>query len=154
MNEKDEHSTNQLNLFCIQYVKYPLTTGDVMERLENELAEFILQPFRHFTYDTAHSQTLPSLHLHHSSFSNPSVTSPTSQLILQSFFRFSYGRLFTYVTWRAAHETNCSLTSLNYSRYRHYHKRTAMYCNCIVRDILNIAIFSHQYGALSNGWKS
>ena len=34
--------------------------------------------------------TLPSLYLHHSSFSNPSVASPTSQLILQPFFRFSY----------------------------------------------------------------
>ena len=64
-----------------------------------------VQPFRHFTYLTAHSPTLPLLHLRHSSFSNPSVTSPTSQLfcsasvalptshlILQSF------RCFTYVT--------------------------------------------------------
>ena len=38
----------------------------------------------------AHSPTFPSLHLRHSSFSNPSVGSPTSQLIIQSFFRFSY----------------------------------------------------------------
>ena len=80
----------------------------------------------HFTYITAHSPTLLSLllphriftyvtwrdahalHLRHSSFSNPSFasptsqdfhlrhlasrpcTSPTSQLILQPFFRFSY----------------------------------------------------------------
>ena len=50
----------------------------------------ILQPFRHFTYVTAHYPTLPSLYLRHSSFSNTSVASPTSQLILQSFFRFSY----------------------------------------------------------------
>ena len=50
----------------------------------------ILQPFRHFTYVTAHSPTLPSLYLRHSSFSNPSVASPTSQLILQPFFRFFY----------------------------------------------------------------
>ena len=49
----------------------------------------ILQPFRHFTYATAYSPTLPSLYLRHSSFSNPSVAS-TSQLILQPFFRFSY----------------------------------------------------------------
>ena len=34
--------------------------------------------------------TLPSLYLHHSSFSNPSVASPTSQFILQPFFCFSY----------------------------------------------------------------
>ena len=46
-------------------------------------AELILQLFRHFTYVTAHSPTLPSLYLRHSSFSNPSVASPTSQLILQ-----------------------------------------------------------------------
>ena len=38
----------------------------------------------------AHSPTLPSLYLHHSSFSNSSIASPTSQLILQPFFRFSY----------------------------------------------------------------
>ena len=50
----------------------------------------ILQPFRHFTYVTARFPTLPSLYLSHSSFSNPSVASPTSQLILQPFFRISF----------------------------------------------------------------
>ena len=55
----------------------------------NSWAELILQPFRHFTYVTTHSRTLPSLYLRHSSFSNPSVPSPTSQFILQPFFRFS-----------------------------------------------------------------
>ena len=50
----------------------------------------ILQPFRHFTYVTTHSPTFPSLCLRYSSFSNFSVASPTSQFILQSFFRFSY----------------------------------------------------------------
>ena len=44
----------------------------------------------HFTYVTTHSPTLPSLYLRHSSFSNPSVASPTSRFILQLFFRFSY----------------------------------------------------------------
>ena len=53
-----------------------------------------------------------------SSFSNPSVALPTSQLILQPFRCFTYvtahsptllslllrHRLFTYVTWRAAHD--------------------------------------------------
>ena len=34
--------------------------------------------------------TLPSLYLRQSSFSNPSIASPTSQLILQPFFCFSY----------------------------------------------------------------
>ena len=38
----------------------------------------------------AHSPTFPSLHLRHSSFSNPSVALPTSQLILQPFRRFTY----------------------------------------------------------------
>ena len=52
----------------------------------------ILQPFRHFTYATTHSPTIPSLYLRHSSFSKPSVASPTSQFILQLFFRFSYVR--------------------------------------------------------------
>ena len=54
-----------------------------------ELCSFS-KPFRHFTYATTHSQTLPSLYLRNSSFSNPSVASPTSQFILQPFFRFSY----------------------------------------------------------------
>ena len=83
------------------------------------MSQLILQPFRCMTYVTAHSPILFSLLLHH--------------------------RLFTYVTWRAAHETNCCLTSLNYSRYHHYHKRMAMYCNYIVCDILNIATFSRRY---------
>ena len=72
------------------------------------MSQLILQPFRHFTYVTAHSPTFPLLHICHSSFSNPSfalhrlhhscsfsnlsITSPTSQLILQPF------RCFTYVT--------------------------------------------------------
>ena len=68
-----------------------------------EKLELILQYFRHFTYVTAHSPTLPSftyvtaqsptlplLQLRHSSFSNPSFVSLTSQA--------------PHVTWRAAHE--------------------------------------------------
>ena len=50
----------------------------------------ILLPFRHFTYVTTHSPSLPSLYLRHNSFSNSSVASPKSQFILQPFFRFSY----------------------------------------------------------------
>ena len=49
--------------------------GEVTERLE---------------MSSAHSPTLPSLHLRHSSFSNPSVPSPTSHLALQPFCRFIY----------------------------------------------------------------
>ena len=53
-------------------------------------SQLILQPFHRFTYVTAHSLTLPSLLLRHSSFSNPSVGEVTSQLILQPFRRFTY----------------------------------------------------------------
>ena len=42
-------------------------------------SQLIVQPFRRFTYVTAHSPTLPLLHLRHSSFSNPSFASPRSQ---------------------------------------------------------------------------
>ena len=86
-------------------------------------------PVRRFTYVTAHSATIPSLYLRQSSISNPSVeqssfsnlsvTSPTTQLILQPFCCFTYiiahsptllsllqhHKLFTYGTWRAAHES-------------------------------------------------
>ena len=73
---------------------------EAMEGLETELwhrwsdrkvGEWaLLQPFCHFTYITTHSRTLLSLYLHHSSFSNLSIASLTSQLIFQPFFRFSY----------------------------------------------------------------
>ena len=67
--------------------------GEVTERLENDQSSFsnlsvtsptsqlILQSFRRFTYVTAHSPTLPLLHLRHSSFSNPSFASPTPQAL-------------------------------------------------------------------------
>ena len=37
-----------------------------------------------------HFPTLPMLHLRHSTFSKPTVASPTSQLLLQPFCRFTY----------------------------------------------------------------
>ena len=124
------------------------------------------------------SPSFPSLDLHHSSFSNTSVASPTSQLILQPFFRFTYvtaffklsvalptsqlflqafsyftyvtahspillslllrHRLFTYVTWRAANNSNTQkrkveLCKLVYTEgdcwciNHKYHKNTASY---------------------------
>ena len=87
--------------------------GEVTERLENE--QIYIQCY--IQCSRAHSPIFPSLHLRHSSFSNPSVAlhtsqlilqpsvaSPTSQLILQPFFRFSYVADFSLsVTWRAAH---------------------------------------------------
>ena len=39
---------------------------------------------------SAHSPTFPSLHLRHSSFSNPSVALPTSHIILQPFCHCTY----------------------------------------------------------------
>ena len=89
-------------------------------------SQLILQPFRRFTYVTAHSAALPSLYLRHTSFSNQSVASPTSQLILQPFFRFSYVRMnrallilqpfrhFTYVT---AHFPALPLLHLHHSSF-------------------------------------
>ena len=71
-------------------------------------SQLILQPFHCFTYVTvhsptpsfasptsevkwrAHSPTFLSLHLCPNSFSNPSITLPTSQLILQPFHCFTY----------------------------------------------------------------
>ena len=107
----------QLSVCCMggspgQVSENPVTYERRKEGLENELCYdynhelcsfsklsvtsptsqliLILQPFRHFTYVTAHSPTLPSLYLRHSSFSNPSVASPTSQLIFQPFRCFTY----------------------------------------------------------------
>ena len=53
--------------------------GEWAELIVVVIAELILQPFRHFTYVTVHSPTLPSFYIRHSSFSNPSFASPTSQ---------------------------------------------------------------------------
>ena len=77
-------------------------------------SQLILQPFRRFTYITAHSPTLLLFHLRHSSFSNPSfacltsqvlhlihlascpsVALPTSQLILQHFSCFTYVKVYS-----------------------------------------------------------
>ena len=67
--------------------------GEVTGSLENEqsslsklpvtspTSQLILQSFRRFTYVTAHSPTLPLLHLHHSSFSSPSFACPKSQAL-------------------------------------------------------------------------
>ena len=59
--------------------------GEAKEGLENEL-------WHRWKQSSAHSPSFQSLHLRHSSFwfSKLSVTSSTSQLILQSFPRFTY----------------------------------------------------------------
>ena len=55
--------------------------GELISNLSvtSPTSQLIIQPFRCFTYITAHSPTIPLLHLRHSSFSNPSFASPTSQ---------------------------------------------------------------------------
>ena len=85
--------------------------GEATESLENE------QSSQCYSHSRAHYPSFPSLHLRHSSFSNPSLALSTSQLILQPFRCFTYitahsptlillllcHRIFTYFTWRAAH---------------------------------------------------
>ena len=115
--------------------------GEAKEGLENDLWrrwsdgkvwEWTFSSLHHmrwfcFTYVTAHSPTLPLLptllllHLRHSSFSNPSVASPTSQLILQPFPCFTYVtayfptlHCFTYVR---AHSLTLPLLHLRHSSF-------------------------------------
>ena len=67
---------------CVYVCKVwsPLTVSKPIIRLIQNFGYILyLQPFPRFTYITTHSSTLPLLHLHHSSFSNPSFASPTSQ---------------------------------------------------------------------------
>ena len=61
-----------------------------------------------YSHSKAHSPTLLPLYLHHSSLSNPSVTLPTSQLILQPV------RHFTYIT---AHSPTLLLVYLHHSSF-------------------------------------
>ena len=77
-------------IISVNYYHFITDRSGRFKRLILTWALLILQPFRHFTYVTTHSPTLLSLYLRHSSFSNPSVASRTSQFILQTFFRFSY----------------------------------------------------------------
>ena len=66
----------------------------IVQDLQNGLCFFLLANLSikstHLNHGRAHSPTFLSLHLHHNSFSNPSVAFPTSQLILQPFRRFTY----------------------------------------------------------------
>ena len=69
---------------------FPSPTSQTLHLIHLASRSAHSQPFCHSTYVTTHSPPLPSLYLRHSSFSNPSVASPTSQLILQPLFPFSY----------------------------------------------------------------
>ena len=75
----------------LQHILYTAASSGTTSGSSHVTALLIPQPFRHFTYVTTHSPTLPSLYLCHSSFSNPSVATPTSQFILQPFFLFPQG---------------------------------------------------------------
>ena len=52
--------------------------------------------------------SFPSLHLRHSSFSNPSVALPTSQLILQPFSRFYLRHMLSSPSWLKQFAFECS----------------------------------------------
>ena len=94
----DHHQHGQL----ARWIKWrACDTGEAKEGLKNELwrrwrnrrvgvsnlsvtsptSQLILQHFCRLTYITAHSPTLPLLHLCHSSFSNSSFASPVSQAL-------------------------------------------------------------------------
>ena len=86
-------------------------------------SQLILQPFRRFTYITAHSPTHLLLHLRHSSFSNPSFASLTSQvlLILQPFRHFTYvlthSQTFLRFTYVTAHSPTLPLLHIRHSSF-------------------------------------
>ena len=61
--------------------------GEPTEGSENELWHRWQKGWR---MNRAYPPTFPSLNLHHSSFSKPSATLLTSQLILQPFYCFTY----------------------------------------------------------------
>ena len=69
----------ELNELCYGY-NYELCSCSNLS-VTSPTSQHILQPFHRFTYVTAHSPTLPLLHLRHSSFSNPSFASPTSRAL-------------------------------------------------------------------------
>ena len=62
--------------------------GEATEGLENELTQVKRRKGLRMSCDVG--KVTERLENEQSSFSNPSVASPTSQLILQPFFRFSY----------------------------------------------------------------
>ena len=95
----------------------PDDVGEATEGLESSFSylsgisptsQLILQPLCCFIYVTAHSLTVPSLYLRHSSFSDHSVALLTSQLILQPC------RHFTYIT---AHSPTLLLLYLRHSSF-------------------------------------
>ena len=82
-----ESLENELCSFSKLSIASP-TSQFVLQPVALPTSQLILQPFRTFTYITVHSPTLLSLLLHH--------------------------RLFTYVTWRAAHDIIAQTFNLTY----------------------------------------
>ena len=109
-----------------------------------------------------------SLHLRHSSFSNPSLALPTSKHILQPFRCFTYitahsptllllllrHRIFTYVTWRAAHAViwQSALPHSSCSPWKHFcvlrpHASTILiqeHCSSFVNMVLGHSHYSYE----------
>ena len=83
-----------------------------------------------YSHSKAHFPTIPSLHLRHSSFSNPSAASSTPQLILQPFRRFIYATAHSPTLpplhLRYSSFYNCSVASpMSYA----LHLRQSSFCN-------------------------
>ena len=72
---------NILRKFCNQRRYARAGTHSPNLSVISTTSQLIFKPFRRFTYVTSHSPILPLLHLRHSSFSNPSFPSPTSQAL-------------------------------------------------------------------------
>ena len=95
--------------------------AEVTKSLENEQSSF--SKLHCFTYVTAHCPTLLLLYLYHSSYSNPSIASSTSQLILQPFCYFTYSmsqlilQPFCYFTYITAHSPTLLLLYLHHSSF-------------------------------------
>ena len=85
IGEATEGLENELYLCHSSFSKLSVTSPTSQLILQpfrtSPTSQLILLPFRRFTYITAHSPTLLLLHLLHSSFSNPSFASLTSQVL-------------------------------------------------------------------------
>ena len=69
------------NSFSNPSVALPTSQLILLPSVALPTSQLILQPFRCYTYVTAHSPTIPLLHLRHSSFSNRCFASATSQAL-------------------------------------------------------------------------
>ena len=112
-------------------------------------SRLILQPFRRFTYVTAHSPTplcvtyvtahsptLPSLYVRHSSFPNPSFASPTSQALHLRHLASRPLRSQNKIPWRRSQaQLNGKIYCNRYSKYwaifQHIHLRNWHICHTV-----------------------